>query len=116
MIRLALERLMPPSTVPIPRYRHGDSRFTLPAVVQKVDPVYTKQALDAKVEGFVALSLTVRADGLADDVAIIRGVGLGLDEKAMECLRTWRFRPATRDGEPVPVRVTVEIRFRLPPS
>lgn len=107
---------MPTPTVPIPKYRQGDSRWTLPEVIQKVDPVYTKQALDAEVEGFVTLRLSVRADGLADDITVIRGVGLGLDEKAIECLGKWLFKPATRDGEPVPVRVTVEIKFRLPPN
>jgi protein TonB len=101
-------------TVAIPQYSRGESRYTLPAVIRKVEPVYTKQALAAMFEGFVALSLTVRADGLAENVTVIRGVGLGLNENAVECLKSWRFRPATRDGEPVPARVTVEINFRLP--
>jgi protein TonB len=105
---------MPPPRVPISRYRQGDSRFTLPAAIQKVDPAYTKQALEAKLEGFVALSFTVRADGFADNIAVIRSLGLGLDQRAVECLEQWRFKPATRDDEPVPVRVTIEINFRLP--
>jgi TonB family protein len=113
-ITLGLEGLMPQPTAPIPSYRNGDSRWTLPAVIEKVDPVYTKQGLEAKFEGLVAFSLTVRTDGLADNITVLRGVGLGLDEKAVECQEKWRFRPATRDGEPVPVRVTVEINFRLP--
>jgi TonB family protein len=102
--------------VPIPRYRQGDSRFTLPEVIRKVDPVYTRQALEAMFEGFVTLRVIVGTDGLPDDVTVIRGVGLGLDESALECLKRWRFKPATRDGEPVPVRATVEVRFRLPVS
>jgi periplasmic protein TonB len=48
------------------------------------------------------------------EIKVTRGLGKGLDEKAVECLRKWRFSPATRHGEPVPAKATVEIVFRLP--
>jgi TonB family protein len=89
---------------------------TPPAVIHKVDPEYTQEALAAKYEGTVLLHATVGTDGTASDISVAKGLGLGLDEKAVDCLKQWRFRPAYRDGQPVPVKVTVEINFRLPHS
>jgi hypothetical protein len=91
-------------------------RRTLPAVIQKVDPAFTKRALEAKIEGLVALRLTARLYGLAEYINVIRSTGPSRDEKAIECLMKRRFKPATRDGEPAPVRVTAGVRFRLPPN
>jgi outer membrane biosynthesis protein TonB len=48
------------------------------------------------------------------DIKVVQGLGLGLNEKAVESLQKWRFRPATRGGEPIAVRATIEIGFRLP--
>jgi TonB family protein len=87
-----------------------------PILIHKTDPQYTKEALDAKTEGEVILSLMIGEDGAPSDIKVVRGLGMGLDEKAAECLRQWRFRPATNHSEPVSAKVTVEIDFRLPPS
>jgi TonB family protein len=87
---------------------------SMPMVIEKTEPEYTKEALDAKLEGFVALSITVSVDGVASDIQIVKGLGFGLDEKAVECLKKWRFSPATRNGEPIPAKAQVEIRFKLP--
>jgi protein TonB len=87
---------------------------SLPAVVQKVDPEYTREAAEAKIEGLVTLTTTVSPDGTPSDIRVIRGLGRGLDEKAVECLNKWRFRPGTRDAVAIPVRAHVQIRFRLP--
>jgi TonB family protein len=56
----------------------------------------------------------VGIDGLPFDISVVKGLGKGLDEKAIECLRKWRFQPGTRDAAPIPVRVTVAVNFRLP--
>jgi periplasmic protein TonB len=92
------------------------SHTTDPRVMHKVEVQYTKEALAAKLQGVVTLSLTVGEDGVPADIKLVRGLGMGLDEKAVECLQQWRFQPATRDGEPISAKVTVEMNFRLPPS
>lgn len=71
--------------------------------------------MDAKLEGTVILSLLVGADGVPSGIRLVRGLGSGLDEKAVECLMQWRFSPAQdTNGKPKPTRATVEINFRLP--
>ena len=85
-------------------------------LIHKVEPEYTKEGLDAKIEGTAVLSSMIGTDGVPSDIELVRGLGKGLDEKAIECLREWRFAPATSHGEPVSVKVTVELVFRLPPS
>jgi protein TonB len=84
-------------------------------VIHRADPEYTPEALEAKLTGTVVLSVVVDAEGNPTEVKVTRGLGNGLDEKAVECLQKWRFKPATRNGEPVPVKATVEVNFRLPP-
>lgn len=77
-------------------------------------PEYTREAREAKLEGAVILSAVIGADGVPASIAVVRGLGMGLDEKAVECLGKWCFQPATRDGKPVPMEVRFEIDFRLP--
>ena len=77
-------------------------------------PTYTDEARHGKVQGSVTLAVLVGADGRAQDVRIIKGIGFGLDERAVETVRGWKFIPA-RDGAKhgVPAWVTVEAVFRL---
>jgi TonB family protein len=82
-------------------------------VIRIVRPKYTKEAWDAKLEGAVILSAMVGVDGIASDIHLVRGLGKGLDEKAIEALRQWRFSPATKYGEPVSTETQFEIDFRL---
>jgi TonB family protein len=67
-------------------------------VTHSVPPGYTQEALDAKTQGVVTLSAVVAADGAVTEIKVTRGLGKGLDEKAVECLRKWSFSPATRHG------------------
>ncbi|HLX45714.1 MAG TPA: energy transducer TonB [Bryobacteraceae bacterium] len=85
-----------------------------PAVIHKVNPEYTKEALVAKLQGTVVLSAVVDIDGNPTEIKIVRQLGKGLDEKAVECLRQWRFKPATSHGDPIPMNVIIEVDFRLP--
>lgn len=85
-----------------------------PTVIQKVDPEYTPEAKAAGVRGTVLLAITITTDGVADQITLIKGLSYGLDEKAVECMRKWRFKPDLRDGEPVPVKAQIEVNFRLP--
>jgi TonB family protein len=77
-----------------------------------VNPEYTKEAQDSKFQGTVVLWLIVGEDGLPHDIRVQREVGHGLDQKAIEAVSKWRFRPGTKDGKPVPVEVNVEVNFR----
>jgi len=89
------------------------SHRTAPRVIRKVEPQYTLEARDAKLEGTVVLSTTVSPVGLATEIKVVRGLGKGLDEKAEEALRQWRFNPGTDHGTPIPVQATIEMEFRL---
>jgi protein TonB len=86
-----------------------------PQVIQKADPEYTPEALEARLAGTVMLSVVIDPDGNATEIKLVRGLGKGLDEKAVECVQKWHFKPGMRNGEPVSVKATVEINFRLPP-
>jgi TonB family protein len=92
------------------------SHNTQPRLIHKVDPQYTKEALDAKLQGTVALDAVIGIDGIPSDIKVVRALGMGLEEKAIECLRQWRFSPGSSHGEPIPVKVRVEINFRIPDS
>lgn len=84
-----------------------------PKVLYKEDPQYSEEARAAKVDGTVLLSVVVGTDGLAHDISIVKGVGSGLDQKAIEAVAKWHFQPGTLNGEPVAVRASIEINFRL---
>ena len=87
---------------------------TQPKLIRKVEPQYTNEARAARLQGTVVLSLTIEADGVPSDIKVVRRLGMGLDEKAVECLQQWRFKPATDYfSEPVAAKATVEIVFRL---
>jgi len=84
-----------------------------PGVIFKVEPEYSEEARKAKFQGTVLLSIVVDEKGLPRDIKVVRSIGLGLDEKAIEAVQKWRFRPGMRNGKPVPVFATVEVNFRL---
>lgn len=88
---------------------------TLPRVITEVRPKYTPEALQARIEGRVTMTAVVRTDGTPGDIEITESLDTeyGLDEQAVAALRQWRFEPGLKDGKPVPVRVTVEMTFRL---
>jgi TonB family protein len=56
---------------------------------------------------------TVEPDGTFSDLCIEQAVGHGLDERAIQAVKTWKFKPATKDGQPIPVHISVEVSFRL---
>jgi len=84
-----------------------------PIPIYKPDPAYSEEARKAKYQGTVVLWIIVSAAGAVTDCRVVKPLGLGLDEKAVETVRTWKFKPAMRNGTPVPVRVMVEVSFRL---
>ena len=84
-----------------------------PKLILKVEPAYTEAARVLKVQGTVLLKVTIDVDGRAKDMQVIKGVGLGLDEKAVEAIGAWRFKPGELGGAPVPVQAQIEVNFRL---
>jgi TonB family protein len=84
-----------------------------PAAVTRTGPDYSDEARAAGVWAAVVLRLVIGTDGIPSQIAVTRGAGFGLDEKAVEALSSWRFTPAEKDGAPVPVRAQVEINFKL---
>lgn len=84
-----------------------------PAVIYKVDPEYSEEARKAKYSGTVLLQLIVDVDGRAKAIKVVKGVGLGLDERAIEAVQKWKFAPGKKNGQAVAVYATVEVNFRL---
>ena len=86
-----------------------------PRIQHKVDPRYTAEAMRAKVQGTVVVQAIVRPDGSVTDVEVIKSLDptFGLDTEAVRAARQWRFYPGTRFGEPVSVRISIELAFTL---
>ena len=84
-----------------------------PKLIYDPEPEYSEEARKAKYQGTCVLSVVVGPDGLAHDIKVTNTLGLGLDEKAIEAVRKWRFDPATKDGKPVNVLISVQVNFRL---
>lgn len=93
-------------------YRIGGG-VSAPSVIFKVEPEYSEEARKAKFQGTVVLFVVVDEKGNPKDLRVIRPLGLGLDQKAIEAVEKWKFRPGMKDGKPVPVQATIEVNFRL---
>ena len=77
------------------------------------DPEFTDEARRVKYEGTCVVSLVVDAQGNAQRIQVLRHLGMGLDEKAVEAVRQYRFKPATLQGKAVPVELDVEVSFHI---
>jgi periplasmic protein TonB len=86
---------------------------TPPQLVYKVEPEFSEEARKAKHQGRVVLTIEVDASGNVRNVRIRQSLGLGLDEKAMDAVSHWRFRPGVVDGKPVITEAVVEVNFQL---
>jgi TonB family protein len=84
-----------------------------PVVIKSVDPLYSEEARKARYQGTVVLEAIVRTDGTCDVVRIVRSLGFGLDEQAVVAIKQYKFKPALRNGVPVPVSINFEINFNL---
>jgi TonB family protein len=87
--------------------------ITAPRVLSAPDPEYPEQARKAGLQGIVILWTVVDTDGRISEVHISRPLGMGLDEKAIEAVRRWRFEPARQNGKPVKSQINIEVNFRL---
>jgi TonB family protein len=84
-----------------------------PRALETPDPEYSEEARKAKYQGTCVLWLIVGPDGKPRDIKVARALGMGLDQKAIEAVRNWKFSPAMKDGKPVAVQINVEVNFRL---
>jgi protein TonB len=84
-----------------------------PKALDTPDPEYSEEARKAKYQGTVILWLIVDQGGHPQNVKVARSLGMGLDQKAIDAVRRWKFEPAMKDGKPVAVQINVEVNFRL---
>ena len=101
-----------PATTPAGIFDVGGS-VSAPRPVYQPDPRYSEKARVAKYSGTTVLEIIVDPQGSVTEVADLKPLGLGLDENAIATVRTWKFSPAMKEGEPVAARVDVEVSFRL---
>ena len=87
--------------------------ISAPRAIYDPEPEYSEEARKVKHQGVVVLSLVVDAQGHTRDIRVARSLGMGLDEKAIEAVKTWKFAPGTRNGLPVSMQVNIEVNFRL---
>jgi TonB family protein len=90
---------------------HGE--LTEPVPIHKPEPPYSQKARDLGLQGTTVLVIVISADGNVESARVVRPLGLGMDEQALKSVRTWTFKPCTQNGKPVPVRVMVEVTFRM---
>jgi protein TonB len=93
--------------------RHVGGGVSAPKLIYQVEPEFSEEARKAKFMGIVLVNLVVDAKGNPQNVHVLRGVGMGLDEKAIEAVRQYRFNPAIEGGKPVPVEVNIEVNFQI---
>jgi periplasmic protein TonB len=91
----------------------GIGAVTQPILKFKTEPEYSEDARKARLQGTVRLRIEVDIHGLAQHVVVEHGLGLGLDEQAIEAVKKWRFDPAKVNGKPVVVQALVDVSFRL---
>ncbi len=93
-------------------YKTGGG-VSAPQLIYKIEPSYTEEARALKVQGTEILYVEIGADGVATNFKVLNGIGFGLDEAGIEAVSQWRFKPGTKDGQPVTVAATIEINWKL---
>ena len=91
----------------------GSAGVTAPRLVYKIEPEYSEEARKARYQGSLTMRVIVDEQGVVRHVEISHPLGLGLDERAVEAVRKWRFQPGRQNGKAVPVWAVVEVFFRL---
>jgi len=92
---------------------HVGGGVSPPRQIYSPEPEFSEEARKAKYQGTCTLALIVGIDGRPTDIHVVSSLGMGLDEKAIEAVRNWRFEPAMKDGHPVRVPIQVEVDFHL---
>ncbi|HWF06736.1 MAG TPA: energy transducer TonB [Candidatus Angelobacter sp.] len=86
---------------------------SMPRAIYAPEPEFSEEARKKKYQGEVTLLATIGADGIPRNLVVVRSLGMGLDEKALEGVRTWRFEPAKKGGHPVAVQMNIIVNFNL---
>ena len=94
-------------------YPAGKDGVTVPQVIYSPEPNFSEEARKSKTQGIVLLLIVVGPDGKPYNMRVQQSLGMGLDEKAIEAVSRWKFRPATFNGQPVATQIAVEVNFRL---
>jgi TonB family protein len=94
-------------------YPAGRGGVSVPEVIYNPEPTFSEEARKSKTQGIVLLLIVVGKDGKPYDIRVRQSLGMGLDEKAIEAVGRWRFRPAALNGQPVATQIAVEVNFRL---
>jgi periplasmic protein TonB len=92
---------------------HVGGGVTSPTVLSRVEPEYSEEARKARYEGTVLLEAIIRKDGRIDTIRLLRSLGFGLDQNAIDALKKWRFHPGLKDGKPVDVMLNIAVSFNL---
>jgi periplasmic protein TonB len=92
---------------------HVGGGVSPPRAIYSPDPEFSEEARKAKYQGTCTLMLIVDTDGRPRNIRVANSLGMGLDEKAIEAVKQWRFEPSMKDGHPVPVEIAVEVEFHL---
>lgn len=103
----------PPAPKPPANVHRIGGGVSAPKLISKVEPEFSEEARLARYEGKVAIYTEIHPDGRAHNTRVLRGLGLGLDDKALDAIRQWRFEPGRKDGQAVTVAATIEVNFRL---
>jgi TonB family protein len=86
---------------------------TAPVLIHKVDPIYSDEARAFRFEGRTLLEVVIDTSGMPTAIRVLSPIGLGLEQKAIECVQKWRFKPGSKNGSPVAVTVSIEVNFRF---
>jgi len=90
-----------------------DNCLSAPRVISSPPPTYSEEARKAKIEGDCFVSIAVDDKGNLTDLHVIKSLGMGLDLRAIDAVRTWKFEPAYKNGKPVAAKLTVQVSFHL---
>jgi TonB family protein len=94
-------------------YKADAEGVTHALVLFQVEPEYTEQARKAKVNGVVLVQFVIDERGKPQNIQVTQGIGMGLDQKAVQAIRKWKFKPAEKDGKPVATIAHAQVNFRL---
>jgi protein TonB len=111
-LTLALAILIVPMSAYQEPYKVGNG-VTIPKPITRVEPKYTEEAKQAKIEGTVALKVIIDKTGVARDIEVTKPLEPGLDANAITAVSQWRFDPGRKDGQAVDVIAVIEINFKL---
>jgi TonB family protein len=106
-------RAASPSPEPSASLRRVGGTVSKPKLLAKEEPLYSEEARAARLQGSVVVFVEISPAGIPENIRVLRGLGLGLDESAREAVAKWRFEPGQENGQPVAVMATIEVHFRL---